>query len=175
MSTGSRARRAALALAFVTAACSDNGAQGDVTTAPDVPANASTVASTPFDQTLALFVSYSGLSARQRLAIRDGASWSALWTTLSTDVSPRPAVPAVDFSRDMILLAAMGEHRSGGFGIAIERVQLADGQLYVTVRETSPGAGCMTTQAITRPLTAVLVPRGDYDVRFVERSTTSKC
>ena len=40
--------------------------------------------------------------------VRDPAAWQALWARLHVNASPTPALPAVDFAKDMLVVAAMG-------------------------------------------------------------------
>jgi hypothetical protein len=134
-----------------------------------------TTQSPAFDAALQAFRSQSGIEERQRLVIRDAARWREVWAAIVRNISPAPAAPDVDFSRQMIVLAAMGSRPTGGASITIVGVERAGGRLRVTVRETSPGRGCMTTQAFTAPLAAALVPRSDEPVDFVERSEVREC
>jgi hypothetical protein len=117
---------------------------------------------------------YSGYREASRLVIRDEATWSSAWETYQGRVTPRPAAPAVDFTREMVLLAAMGERSSGGYSIQIDEAAASEGALYVAVTESSPGAGCVTSQSLSQPVVYARVPQ-HADVRFIERLTTSEC
>jgi hypothetical protein len=120
-------------------------------------------------------VQYSGVRERLRVVIRDSASWNAQWRQLTATLSPSPAVPGVDFSREMVVVAAMGTQRSGGYSIHIDSVSARNGRLSVVVREVSPGKNCMTTMALTSPAVAVRVSRRDEEASFVEQSVTNDC
>jgi hypothetical protein len=54
-------------------------------------------------------LTHSGIHAFRRQVIRDSATWQAAWSEIFSDTSPQPALPAVDFSTDMVLLAAEGD------------------------------------------------------------------
>jgi hypothetical protein len=112
---------------------------------------------------------------RERTVIRDRTTWVALWARLVSDLQPAPPVPDIDFSREMIVVASMGLRPTGGFSIRIEGVYEAEGQLYVTVRETSPGPTCVTIQVLTAPVDVHRVAVHPGPVNFVERATTSDC
>ena len=100
----------------------------------------------------------------------DAEQWRAFIREASTVDGTNPAVPAeVDFTREMVIVAAMGMRRSGGYSIAIENIFSAAGKLLVVVREVSPKTASMTTQALTAPLMAVRVARSNDPVSFVER------
>lgn len=119
--------------------------------------------------------SYGGLDERRRQVVRDSAAWADVWRQLYESRSPVPERPTVDFGRSMVIVAAMGSRPTGGYGIGVESVHLDGETLYVVLRETSPGDGCMVTQALTAPTTAVRVPRVDGDVEFVEKETVRDC
>lgn len=117
----------------------------------------------------------SGISDRRRLVIGDADAWAAFWTEMHASLSPAPELPAVDFSTRIVVAAAMGRRATGGYAIRIESVSRRGDDLEVVVVESSPGAGCLTTQALTAPATAVSVARPAGDVEFVERTETVGC
>jgi hypothetical protein len=106
---------------------------------------------------------------------RDAEAWAAV----SGAFGELAADP--DFPLEAVLVAAV-DARSGGHRVRFDRVytegDAPDGEgpsvaIYVV---EEPGAGCMTTMALTRPFAAVAVaglPRGP--VRFVERRETYAC
>jgi PrcB C-terminal len=94
----------------------------------------------------------SGVKGSRRLVIRDPDTWNRFWSELGAGVRPE-----VDFSRDLVIAVASGERRSGGHEIAVERVSRTGGELRIEVVETGPGAGCVTTAALTQPVDVVLV------------------
>lgn len=130
----------------------------------------------PLDETEQLLeAQYTGFVQRDRLVIRDAEAWSQFWNQAHSNVMPQPSVPSIDFTRNMVVAATMGSRGSGGYSIRIDPVYAADDALYVVVEERSPGAGCVTTAAITAPAAAVRIPRAGGSVSFVERSETFNC
>ena len=106
--------------------------------------------------------------------IRDAGAWAAFWNQLHLTESEVPALPAVDFNRQMVLAAAMGTRYSGGYSIAVEQVSFGS-EVLVEVLATSPGMGCVVTLALTQPVQAVVVSRSEAPVRFQESSTVHDC
>jgi hypothetical protein len=100
--------------------------------------------------------STSGITTPARLVIRDDSSYASFWTSLGAG-----ARPAVDFSRDIVIVAAAGQRATGGNAIAVERVSRTGDGLAVEVVETNPGPGCMTTQALTQPVDVIVVAAAD--------------
>ncbi|MBA2626588.1 MAG: protease complex subunit PrcB family protein [Gemmatimonadales bacterium] len=106
----------------------------------------------------------------ERRLIRSASSWAAVWDSISSD--PRPQV---DFTRETVVLAAAGERRTGGYVLRIAGVRDSAGTLIVTVIEEQPGAGCLTTAALTYPVTVVAVPVVARPARFDERRESRAC
>lgn len=119
--------------------------------------------------------SYSGIDTALRVVVKEPDRWRELWAQVAGQRTPAPPIPAVDFAEEMVLVAAMGRRGTGGYSIAIDRVQRDDEAIVATVVETSPGPGCMLTQALTAPVTAVKLPRSDLPVRYVEERQTRDC
>jgi hypothetical protein len=118
--------------------------------------------------------SYSGFDQPARLVVRDAAAWQAFWEQMYVGYLPQPPLPAVDFSNQMVIAAAMGKRSSGGFTISIENVS-PGAEVLVKVVSTSPGPCCGRTLAVTQPVDVVVVPRSDAPVRFEERAETRDC
>ena len=110
-----------------------------------------------------------------RSVVRDEQSWLEFWRALTSVVIPGPEPPTVDFTGDMVLIAAMGRRATGGHSVSIEGVYVSNGVLLVDVLERSPGIGCFSTQVITAPVTAVRVPVHAGSVEFVIREESSRC
>lgn len=140
-----------------------------------IPPGAVALQVSPFAQTIANFIYNTGGQTRQRTVIRDQSAWESFWANATKNFTNPPAVPSVDFAQEMVIVAAMGGRPTGGYSIAIESAHEAGATVYVTVREISPGANCVVTQAGTSPVTAARVPRRDGTVLFIERSETRDC
>lgn len=118
---------------------------------------------------------YSGIEGPRRTVVRDPGAWAELWSEIVRDREPKNEPPPVDFACHMVIVAAMGARPTGGFSIAIERVYRSADRLFVEVRERSPGANCMVTQALTQPADAAVVPRSDLPVSFAESKEIRDC
>lgn len=108
---------------------------------------------------------YGPCTASRREVVRDAARWTEVWAAIQPT---RMAAPAVDFDGQMVVVACLGERRSGGHSIEIAEVAVGDDALTVTVRTHAPTAGAITTQALTQPYHAVRVARTALPVRWVE-------
>src|SRR5687768_16513290 len=117
----------------------------------------------------------SGFDTREHLVVRDSATWATTWTRLLGSHSPKAPLPAVDFSREMIVVASMGTRSSGGYSIGVDRVFAARDTVFFRVREQSPGPRCGTTAALTAPVGLARVERTTRPVEFVVSSVISDC
>ena len=149
------------------------GCESDEPAGP-IPPGASNVATSPLGDSAGQFVSfYSAFTTRQRIVVRDANTWARLWEGKLSGAGPS-SLPPVDFSTHEVLVAAMGTRPHGGFVIRIERVADTPTQRWVEVHEVTPG-NCGTGQAVTSPAIAVVVPRSDKPVTFVERQSVHDC
>lgn len=121
------------------------------------------------------FTYYSGVGERERLVIRDADAWAALWARLSAGREPTPPLPAVDFATEMVIFVSQGTQPTGGYAIDIKAVVQSPGTLEILVQSVSPGASCGTTQALTYPTDALIVPKSELTVTFLERSRVQQC
>jgi hypothetical protein len=101
----------------------------------------------------------SPIMTRKFAALTDEATWKALW---SKDGAP----VAVDFTKEMVLLAATGQHNTGGFNIAITEVRETDQRITAFVTETSPGVDMMTIDMLTQPYTVAVITKSEKPVYF---------
>ncbi len=150
---------ASLALLALVGGCSSQSSE------PGTPITLRRLSSSPF----------SGYSEPKRLVVRDSATWADVWEQMWKRQSPGPDLPAIDFGSEMVLVAALGESPSSGYGIVIDSAHATVDQLNVSVRIVSPGTGCGVLTMVTQPVDVVSVSRLDLPVQFVEHRETQKC
>ncbi|HET7234476.1 MAG TPA: protease complex subunit PrcB family protein [Longimicrobium sp.] len=147
----------------------------DATSPAGSGATSDTVPLRRLDESAAASFRYgSGLAEPTRVAVRDAAGWNALWARMTAGHQPT-AAPAVDFGREMLLVAGMGRRPTGGHSVTIESVTRAGGELVVRVAEQRPGPRCGVTQALTAPADVVAIPRSADAVRWVVREVVTDC
>lgn len=103
--------------------------------------------------------------AARQVVIKDAQSLAALWK----EQQQTAPLPNVDFSRQMVLAAFLGEKTDGTFGIQIDGIERIGGKLRVTLAESilnrhtpgTPGSSAVT------PASVVLLERADLPVEFV--------
>jgi hypothetical protein len=117
----------------------------------------------------------SGLPDRERIVVRDSASWIALWRGIVGSHSPVPGAPHIDFRSEMLLVASSGTRASGGHVIVIDSVLADADTLRVIVREQAPGPRCGTPAVLSTPVTLARIDRIDLPVAFTTRAIVRDC
>jgi len=86
-----------------------------------------------------------------------------------------PRLPEIDFSREMVVVVAMGQRPTLGYNIVVDRAHEIDDQLEVVVISTSPGHNCILGQMVTAPLEIAVLPRTEVSVVFKETEVVHEC
>lgn len=107
----------------------------------------------------------SGQQDARQVTVRTDAEWKALWK----DHAPTAKMPAVDFSRDMVVGIFLGSKPSTGHDVEIVGVRMQEQDLVVEYVQKQPGRGTMAAQMLTEPYHLVTVPKYAGTVRFVAK------
>jgi hypothetical protein len=129
----------------------------------------------PVQEVFSVQDTWSGYTMPTRTVIAGAQAWAAAWDRLHEHRFPKPASPAIDFTTDVIILAAMGERMTSGYSVAITETRVFAGVFYVTVHETSPEPTCGRYQALTAPVHIVQVPRRAVYAQFTVEQRTLSC
>ncbi len=134
---------------------------------PAAPGPAGPVAIKRFGPTGHALTAFSGYSQPQRFVVRDSASMAMVWETIYQHVSPRPDMPLVDFTRNMILVVALGASPTTGWDILLDSALLgADGLVgHGPITSSTSGA---VLPVVTSPVDVGVVPRTTGPVLFVD-------
>jgi hypothetical protein len=104
------------------------------------------------------------------LVLRTGLLGMQFWQAHTANVTPAPPPPAVDFSREMVLVSLLGTRPTSGYGVRITAVAEKACHLEVTVEGSSieplSSTGAVMP-VITNPFHLVAVPRSLKEVRFI--------
>ena len=104
----------------------------------------------------------SGVEDARHVVIRTPEDWNALWK----EHGPGRPVPAVDFTKSMVIGVFLGFRNSAGFRVTITGIERTGATVAVTYREARPRAGEMLAQVLTFPHHLVRVERIDGEVKF---------
>lgn len=114
-----------------------------------------------------------GISRRARLVIRSRDEFNKIWQEILRG-SPEPPPPEVDFSREMLIVAASGQQPTNA-EIIIESACDVDTQLEVSVRSTRFVPCHPQVGLPPQPLDIVRLPKTDLPVVFRETEVIPDC
>lgn len=121
------------------------------------------------------FTYNSGMDDSARVVVRDADAWRQVWSAVWRRHSPEPELPAADFTREMLVVAALGSRPTGGYSIYVDSAYQRAGHVEVVVRKVSPGPRCGTGQAFSQPVDIARLPASGDPVRFRERAVVHDC
>ncbi len=112
-----------------------------------------------------------------RLVIKNQDQYNEFWKQFTAPIQPGnwiPPRPEIDFSKEMVIVSAMGQRPSSGFMTVIDGACEANGQaeIFITNVEDVRCGGVFLV--ITHPADAVRIPRTDLPVVFREREISCK-
>ena len=111
-----------------------------------------------------------------KLVIRTREEFSNYWKRLTSPVPPGqwvPPLPEIDFSKEMIVVSAMGMRPSPGYSTLIDGACEVNGQVKVFISNLDKTAPCgAALGVISYPADAVRIPRSDLPVVFHETELT---
>lgn len=114
---------------------------------------------------------WDGLDTPVRLVLNDSTSWGRVWARLAGSTPP----PLVNFSNQMVIIAAMGTMSSGGYEITIDSAATYGSEHLIFVRTQKPAQDCGVPATQTEPVDVVRVPRRTLPTRFVESTEVRRC
>ena len=105
----------------------------------------------------------SGQQTAKQVTVRTPAEWNALWK----DHSPTEKMPAIDFTKNMVVGIFLGSKPSDGYDVEIVGVRTQEKDLVVEYVQKQPGRGTLAAQILTEPYHLVAVPQHPGTVRFI--------
>ena len=112
----------------------------------------------------------SGQEIARQVVVRTPAEWAALWK----DHALVEKVPAVDFTKDMVVGIFLGTKPSAGHTVEIVGVRMEEKDLIVEYVQRQPGRGTMAAQVLTEPYHLVSVSQHPGTVKFVQLPDTRR-
>ena len=117
---------------------------------------------------------HGGISECSRLVIRNREEFNEFWNRLTASGSYKPPLPQVDFSRETIVVAAMGQKPSNGYEIIIVGACEVNNHVEVFVHSLEFGKCGPNLAVVTAPVDIVRLPRTDLPVVFREIENSCK-
>ncbi len=113
-----------------------------------------------------------------RVVVRDRNTWLDVWKRIYQVVpsnGPYPELPEIDFSREMVVVAAMGQQPTSGYAIIIDAAYEREDRLEVVVKSViNLKCGAVLT-VVTSPIDIVRLPKIEGPVVFREIEVVPDC
>lgn len=117
---------------------------------------------------------FSGLTQATDQLITSEDQWARVWAAIYSNRSPAPARPQIDFSREALVLSALGT--SNGINNLIEGVRVFERGVVAQVVKERYSERCLVLTAVGQPVHVVRIPRPDGNVVRVEsRESVISC
>lgn len=171
----SAARRGGGALVLALLAACGGGDEAEKAPATPLPAGVSPVAA---DARVALPAGNDRACqpASIRRVFREPAEWNGYWQFGFAEACPDPQLPAgFDFSKEMVVLVAMGPRKSPADSITVQGVGQVGDSVLIVVRRTSRQEGCSEPDVPSYPRDVVRVPLLTGPTKFVEQQVKLPC
>src|SRR5947209_2068551 len=104
----------------------------------------------------------SAIDQPRQVTVRSAAEWGALWK----ENGAKAPLPAVDFSREMVVGIFLGTRPTAGYGVEIIRTIGNAGALIVEYVESTPSRDAVAAQILTSPYHLAAIPKRDGTVTF---------
>ena len=111
-----------------------------------------------------------GYAAPAQEVHRDAASFASAWKKANAHLAPIPAVPPVDFAKEMVALVALGQKPNGGWSVEIVGLRRTESALRILYSVRAPAPGAMSAAVITHPWHAVVLTRDEGPIEWSEYS-----
>lgn len=105
-----------------------------------------------------------------RLVIKTRDEFSDFWKRFTGSIPPPPEI---DFAKEVVIVAAMGERPTSGYWVFIDGACEVDGQVEVFVSNVEDVKCMGVFPSLTYPADAVRIPRTDLPIVF--RETQVSC
>lgn len=109
--------------------------------------------------------SMSAITEAKQVVVRSSAEWNALWK----EHGAAQPVPAVDFSKELVVAVFLGSRPTGGFGVEVVSTRVEGDALIVEYAEQRPGRSDIVSQVLTSPFHIVKLPAHTGSIRFQKR------
>ena len=105
----------------------------------------------------------------REVVVRTADEWKGIWQQVHANSKPVPALPAVDFTKHMVVAAFAGRKNNTGYRIDVARFDRRKDDLVVDLLERTPNPDKLYGQAVTSPFVLAVIPKDAGKVSFGQR------
>ena len=107
---------------------------------------------------------HSGFTLQKTLLLESTNEFIQLWA-IHTGSGQTP-VPVIDFKTNVVVASFLGEQRTGGYSIQLDKVIEGDKDIQVLLKIKRPAPGSMRTMQITQPFVIFTLSKAQKPVIF---------
>ena len=119
--------------------------------------------------------SNSSYKTAKEIKINSTDELNIVWAELFNKYDRKPPIPIFDFEKSMLIAVTAGEKTNGGFKIKVASIIETSKSTVITIAESKPGEGCMTTSVMSYPFELIELQKIEKDITFKRVSTTYDC
>ena len=117
----------------------------------------------------------SGLHEPVQRVVGDQSEFNRLWNLMWANYASPPKPPLIDFTKESVIVLALGQRSTGGYDIHAGGITYAHGSLEVIVVTSSPGTGCPVTTSFTAPVELLRLSVPVRPTKFLAQANTRNC
>lgn len=117
----------------------------------------------------------SGETKNKNYLIINEKDFENIWNLINENITPKPEMPKIDFSKEVVVAVFQGEKPTGGYGVEIVKIIEDSAAVNVLVKEKSPGVFCAVPEVITSPYHLVKIKKIGKKLDFRVQEEISRC
>jgi len=107
-----------------------------------------------------------GPRERLRVVVQNQARWEFVWAELNRGVKPPAPLPNIDFTRQMVVVVALGQRANDCYDVNILEVKDSPARIDVLIRQAFPVQMDLCGLGLSYPWDAVVTAKSAKEVRF---------
>lgn len=112
--------------------------------------------------------------------VQDAGEFKRIWRILYPTCTYEsyvhaPKSPEINFSKEVVVVAALGQENNGGYAIRVIEVVQGDGQVEVLVKMTAPATGCYVTASVIWTIDIIRMEIPSKPVSIPANNETTDC
>ena len=116
----------------------------------------------------------SGFTDEKLMVIDNNTDYQKIMSIVYYNLDQMPIIPEVDFTKNTLILAAIGAKNTGGYSIGINNIK-SNGSVTISITEISPGKNCVLTESVISPYQLVKVKKIKKEVSFSTSRIVKDC
>jgi hypothetical protein len=108
----------------------------------------------------------SGYGEETYLVVKTETEWANVWEKHTRPYLAATAYPKMNFSKNMVVCAFMGERPTTGYSVSLQRIWTEEERMVVKIDKRNPPENFMVSEVITYPYVIASLQRTDLEIVF---------